>query len=123
MVNSLIRPYLNSCKGQITQATLNLIMFYHNHRRYKSGKRQGKAPIELLTGKPLAAPWWELLRRQIHTEQGVTDPGTQPSRPLLQLVTNNKGGTEQEAMASDQAILDPTGASTNACRHKDSKAA
>src|SRR5216684_3884255 len=41
MVNALIRPYLNSCKGQITQETLNLIMFYHNHRRYKSGKRQG----------------------------------------------------------------------------------
>jgi len=123
MVNSLIRPYLNSCKGQITQATLNLIMFYHNHRRYKSGKRQGKAPIELLTGKPLEAPWWELLRRQIHTEQGVTDPGTRPSRPLLQLVTNNNGGTEQEAMASDQAILDPTGASENACRQTDSKAA
>ena len=67
MVNSLIRPYLNSCKGQITQETLNLIMFYHNHRRYKSGKRQGKAPIELLTGKPLEAPWWELLRQQINT--------------------------------------------------------
>jgi len=57
MVNSLIRPYLNSCKGQITQETLNLIMFYHNHRRYKSGKRQGKAPLELLIGKPLEAPW------------------------------------------------------------------
>ena len=71
MVNSLIRPYLNSCKGQITQATLNLIMFYHNHRRYKSGKRQGKAPLELLTGKPLEAQWWELLLQQVHTEQGV----------------------------------------------------
>jgi hypothetical protein len=52
MVNSLLRPYLHSCKGQSTQEALNLIMFYHNHRRYKSGKRQGKAPIELLTGKP-----------------------------------------------------------------------
>jgi len=51
MVNALIRPYLNSSKGQITQETLNLIMFYHNHRRYKSGRRQGKAPIELLTGE------------------------------------------------------------------------
>jgi len=28
MVNALIRPYLNSSKGQITQETLNLIMFY-----------------------------------------------------------------------------------------------
>ena len=92
MVNGLIRPYLNSCKGQITQETLNLIMFYHNHRRYKSGKRQGKAPIELLTGEPLEAPWWELLRQQINPEQGVTDPRTLPSRPPLHLVTNNDGG-------------------------------
>lgn len=51
MVNGLLRPYLHSCKGHITQAMLNLIMFYHNHHRYKSGKRQGKAPIELLTGQ------------------------------------------------------------------------
>jgi hypothetical protein len=123
MVNSLIRPYLNSCKGQITQETLNLIMFYHNHRRYKSGKRQGKAPLELLTGKPLEAPWWELLRRQVNTEQGATDPGTLPSKPPLQLVTNNEWGTDQQAIASDQAILDPTGASENDCRQKRSKAA
>ena len=52
MVNGLIRPYCNSCKGQITQEAFNLIMFSHNHPRYKSGKRQGKAPVELLTGKP-----------------------------------------------------------------------
>ena len=53
MVNGLIRPYLNSCKGQITQETLNLIMFYHNHRRYKSGKRQGKAPFGTLDRQAL----------------------------------------------------------------------
>jgi len=52
MVNGLMRPYCNSCKGQSTQEALHLIMFYHNHHRYKSGKRQGKAPMELLTGKP-----------------------------------------------------------------------
>jgi len=51
MVNACIRPSLKSSKGQITQETFNLIMFYHNHRRDKSGKRQGKAPIELLTGE------------------------------------------------------------------------
>src|SRR5262249_27573837 len=53
MVNALIRPYLNSSTGQMTQETFNLIMFYHNHRRYKSGRRQGKAPIDLLTGEAL----------------------------------------------------------------------
>jgi len=51
LVNSFMRPYLNSSKGHITQETLHMLMFYHNHRRYKSGKRQGKAPIELLTGE------------------------------------------------------------------------
>jgi hypothetical protein len=51
MVNALLRPSRNSCKGHITQEAFNLIMFSHNHHRYKSGKRQGKAPIELLTGQ------------------------------------------------------------------------
>jgi hypothetical protein len=123
MVNSLIRPYLNSCKGQITQETLNLIMFYHNHRRYKSGKRQGQAPLELLTGKPLEALWWELLRRQVNAEQGVTDPRMLPSRPPLHLVTNNDWDTDQQVMASDQAILDPTSVSESDCQQKDAKAA
>ncbi len=51
LVNAFIRPSLKSSKGHITQETFNLIMFSHNHRRDKSGKRQGKAPMELLTGK------------------------------------------------------------------------
>jgi hypothetical protein len=76
-----------------------------------------------LTGKPLEAPWWELLRRQVNTEQGVTDPGTVLSRPPLQLVTNNEWGTDQQAIASDQAILESTGASENDCRQNASKAA
>lgn len=122
MVNSLIRPSLNSCKGQITPETLNLIMFYHNHRRYKSGKRQGKAPIELLTGKPLQAPWWELLLQQVKTKQGVTS-GALPSRPPLHLVINNNGETDQQAMAPGQAIVDLTEASEHHCRHQDSAAA
>jgi hypothetical protein len=123
MVNSLIRPYLNSCKGQITQETLNLIMFYHNHRRYKSGKRQGQAPIELLTGEPLEAPWWELLQQQIHTDLEVTDPGTVPSSPPLHLVVNNDEGMDQQAMASDRAIPEPADTTENDCRLKDSEAA
>lgn len=69
MVNSQIRPYLNSCKGQITQEHLNLIMFYHNHHLYKSGKRKGKAPIELLTGIPLEGDWLERLLQIISQSQ------------------------------------------------------
>jgi len=123
MVNALIRPYLNSCKGQITQETLNLIMFYHNHRRYKSGKRQGKAPIELLTGKPLDAPWWELLLQQVNPEQGITDHGTLLSSPPLQLVVNNEGCTNRQTITRGQAIGKPTGASEHNRRQKDAKAA
>ena len=82
-------------------------MFYHNHRRYKSGKRQGKAPIELLTGKPLEAQWWELLLQQVNTKQAVTDPGACHRRPPLQLMVNNDGRTDQQAIAPGQAIVEP----------------
>ena len=60
-INSIIRPYLNTSKNQVKQHLLNLIMFYHNHRRYKSGKRKGKTPIEILTGTKQNKDWIELL--------------------------------------------------------------
>lgn len=63
MVHSILRPYLNQSKGQITQERLNLIQFYHNHRKYKSGKRKGDAPIELLTGNPLKQHWTDLFMK------------------------------------------------------------
>ena len=65
MVNSQIRPYINECKAQISQEHLNLIMFYHNYHQYKSGKRKGKAPIELLTKTKLEKDWLELLFEMI----------------------------------------------------------
>src|SRR5712691_1882970 len=108
MVNGLLRPYLNSCKGQITQEALNLIMFYHNHHRYKSGKRQGKTPIELLTGKPLKAEWWELVLQQVTNHQNVTDPG---ALPPLQLMVNNDGRREPWASPPCQAHVEPLGTS------------
>jgi hypothetical protein len=60
-INSIIRPYLDNSKNQITQETLNLIMFYHNHRRYIAGKRKSKTPVEILTGKKQDKDWTELL--------------------------------------------------------------
>ncbi|MDM8526171.1 hypothetical protein QUF80_22575 [Desulfococcaceae bacterium HSG8] len=60
-INSIIRPYLNNSKNQVTQEMLNLIMFYHNHRRYKAGKRKGKTPMEIFTGEPQEKDWTELL--------------------------------------------------------------
>ena len=60
-INSIIRPYLNSSKNHVTQETLNLIMFYHNHRHYKDGKRKGQTPTEILTGEKQEKDWIELL--------------------------------------------------------------
>jgi hypothetical protein len=123
MVNALIRPYLNSCKGQITQETLNLIMFYHNHRRYKSGKREGKAPIELLTGEPLQAEWWELLPQQVTSEEDAKDHGTLPSKPPLELMGNDDWHTNRQTIDPGLAVLEQTGASETDRRQADTKAA
>jgi len=60
-INSIIRPYLNNSKGQVNQEALNLMMFYHNHRRYTAGKRTKKTPIEILTGKQQDKDWLKLL--------------------------------------------------------------
>jgi hypothetical protein len=60
-VNSILRPYLNASKNQITQPTLNLIAKYHNHRRFKAGKRKGKTPVEILTGKEQVEDWIDIL--------------------------------------------------------------
>jgi hypothetical protein len=60
-INSIIRPYLNASKNHVSQGMLNLIMFYHNHRRYLAGKRKGSTPMELLTGKKQEEDWIDLL--------------------------------------------------------------
>jgi hypothetical protein len=108
MVNSFIRPYLNSSKGHITQETLNLIMFYHNHRRYKSGKRQGKAPIELLTGDTLRADWVDLLIQ--HTQEVSQGTSLSPGAPL-ELVPHRHERTTPSQPSPGQAILEPMKAS------------
>ena len=69
-INSIVRAFLNSSKNKINQEMLNLIMFYHNHRRYKAGKRKGKTPIELLTGTKQEKDWLEMLL-EIENEQNV----------------------------------------------------
>ena len=60
-INSIIRPYLNTTKNHVTQEFLNLIMHYHNHRRYRDGVRKGKTPMEILTGKEQAKDWISIL--------------------------------------------------------------
>lgn len=60
-INSILRPYLNASKNQVTQSALNLFMAYHNHRRFKAGERKGKTPYEILTGETQHKDWLEIM--------------------------------------------------------------
>ena len=68
-INSLLRPYLDRSKNQVTQEFLNLFAFYHNHRTYKRGKRVGKTPMEILTGNTQDKDWIELLIERIESKE------------------------------------------------------
>jgi len=68
-INSILRPYLNNSKNQVSQAFLNTFMFYHNHRRYHAGKRKGKTPMEILTGQPQTEDWITLLLKKIKNKE------------------------------------------------------
>lgn len=60
-INSILRFYLDASRNQTSQEFLNLFMFYHNHRRYKDGKRKDKTPMEIFTGQKQEKDWIELL--------------------------------------------------------------
>jgi len=68
-INSILRMHLNTTKNHVTKGMLNLFMHYHNHRRYVAGKRKGKTPMEILTGKPQHKDWLELLMEKVPWEQ------------------------------------------------------
>ena len=68
-INSILRPYLETTRNQVTQELLNLIMFYHNHRRYRAGKRAEKTPMELFTGQPQTGDWLDLLCDEVERRQ------------------------------------------------------
>ena len=64
-INSLLRYYLNSSNNKVTQETLNLFMFHHNHKRFKAGKRKGKTPMEIATNSVQKEDWKELLLQKV----------------------------------------------------------
>jgi hypothetical protein len=56
-INSALRPLLETCRGQVEQEMMEMFAYAHNHRRFARGKRAGKAPIEILTGKEMEKTW------------------------------------------------------------------
>ena len=123
MVNGFIRPYLHSCKGHITQEMLNLIMFYHNHHRDKSGKRKGKAPIELLTGQALQSDWVDLLLHQGAAGHQVACGASEPSRASLELLPNPLERPRPAPMSSEPAFVKPAADVSDASTRQRDKAA
>ena len=123
MVNSLVRPYLPNCKGPITQETLNLILFYHNHHRYQSGRRKGKAPLELLTGQPLPGEWWELLIQQVQEAEKAQDAVDRPAKPPLHLWVPPEKSTELPTRSPHPESGAPMRASKHELRPVDAQAA
>jgi hypothetical protein len=100
-INSILRPYLNTSRNQITQETLNLIMFYHNHRRYKSGERAGKTPCEILTGKKQEKDWMELLFEAIDGNVPIFNDFSQkqPARAKVEELLRCHGGSDDYPIA------------------------
>ena len=50
-VNSRLRRFFDSARGQLNQNCLNLIRFYLNHKVFTRGKRAGKSPAQLFQQK------------------------------------------------------------------------
>lgn len=57
MFNAFLKPFLNQSRDQLSQQSLNLIMDFYNNHTFKRGKRKGKSPLEILTGKKSDQPW------------------------------------------------------------------
>jgi hypothetical protein len=71
-INSIMRMYFNTSKNHVSQNMLNLIMFYHNHRRYIAGKRKEKTPMEILTGQAQKKDWLELLFDKVDWQNALS---------------------------------------------------
>jgi len=60
-INSSLRALLDNSRSQLSQHTLNLFAFFHNHRPFLRGHRKGLAPIEILQGLPMQSSWVDSL--------------------------------------------------------------
>lgn len=79
-INSIIRDYLNSCRGQTTEETLLMLAFFLNHRKATRGKYSGTSPYERLTGSPeKASPIERLLQLSPRNLKGKPHRSSRPS--------------------------------------------
>lgn len=64
-LNSRLRRFLDTSRGQVNQERLNLIRFYFNHKVFSRGKRTGCSPIQLLHGQKERVSWIHALRDEV----------------------------------------------------------
>ena len=102
--NSILKPFINSARGQVSQELLDLVKFHHNHRVFKRGKRKNQAPIEILTGIPLQKSWIDLLMDEI--KDAFIQAKVVSLKQLHQLFCTQpkKADRNLEALDSDKAL-------------------
>ena len=104
--NSILKPFINAARGQVTQPLLNLVQFYHNHRVFQPRcKRGGKAPIEILTRQALDKHWLELVMDKVQTAFQKYDTTSLKELHFL-LCKNDK--TQQKILANTLPKLTQT---------------
>lgn len=99
--NSILKPFINSARGQVSQELLDLVKFYHNHRVFKRGKRKNQAPIEILTGIPLEKSCIDLLMDKI--KDALIEANTLSLKELHQLLC--KKTTKEEVCNLEKQAL------------------
>ena len=85
-INSIIREYLNACRGQTTQEALTMLAFFLNHRKATRGKYAGTSPNERLTGLPEnATPIEQIMKLAQRTSgrkpQSTAKPSSEAALP------------------------------------------
>ncbi len=123
MVHGFIRPYLHRCQGHITQETLHLIMFYHPHHRYQSGKRKDQAPIELLTGQALQSDWVDLFLHQVAAGPQGACGASEPSRASRALLPHPLERPRPAQMSAEPACVKSAADDSDASTRQRDKAA
>jgi len=92
--NSILKPFINSARGQISQPMLNLIMFKHNYSPFKRGKRKGKAPIELFTAQDLDRKWMDIIMEKV--QAAFIQHGTCSLKQLHQTICPKREDKQQQ---------------------------
>ncbi len=65
-INSRLRRFFNSARGQINQNRLNLIRFYLNRKMFTRGPRAGTTPKQMFYGEEKSGHWLTELKAAIN---------------------------------------------------------